>query len=304
MYKNYFKAVLVALVLFNLAGCKKEPTVGTDEDRQVIVFFSTQSVSASFLKGTPPTPATGAETLIEEIILFGVDASDNVIQTVLINDPDFTGQEIDAFRNTVKFYAIANPSEDMKNKAIFDPATIADFEELYADFSTAPESPFLMSGTGDVEITSEGDRYALITLIRAIAKIEIAGIEGFDLESVTVINTPELGYVFEGGTLVPNSANMTEYPTANSVVDNKITVYVAENSMDNPTQFIVNGTYEGQTISYNLVLKLANNPIDIKRNTYYQVVITGDPEKIGSVRINIPEWDDVETEDQEFPDSE
>ena len=305
MYKNHFKVVLLALVLFNLAGCKKEPATGTDEDCQVIVFFSTQSVSASLLKATPPTPATGAETLIEEIILFGVDASDNVIQSFVLDDPEFTGQEIDAFRNTVMFYAIANPSDDMKNPSLFNPETIADFEDLLADFSDAPESPFLMSGTGEVETSSEGDRYALIVLVRAIAKVEIEGIDDFNLESVTVINTPDLGYVFAGESLVPLEAETTEYPTVNSVVNGKITVYVAENSMDSPTQFVVNGTYEGQQISYNLVLKKMNGDVlDIERNTYYKVVITGDPTKFGSISINIPEWEDEITDDQEFTESE
>ena len=306
MYKNYFKAVLVALVLFNLAGCKKEPTVGTDEDRQVIVFFSTQSL----LKAT--VPGSVEENAIETIVLFGVDAQGKILQIDTIDTPTLTGESLDVHRGIEEFYAIANPSDELDWENI---TNVTGLTGLIEDFPNEPGTPFpgtpfLMSGTGPIDDMNTTPRTAKIRLGRAVAKIEIQGIHDFILESVTVFNTPDQGYVFEQNpseVQVPGSATMISYEAGNSVEDDnlgttKVTLYVAENSAQSPTQFIVTGTYEDMPMSYSIVLKQDNAVIDIKRNTYYQVHITVDTtskEQLLDV-FSIADWELEETEDQEF----
>lgn len=276
MIKKIFSVAIIALVLFNMAGCRKDPTVDAGKER-IIVFFSTEAVSASLIKATQP--ATGAELTINEVIVFGTDDVGNILQTELIQNPSLSGQAIEFLRRVETIYAIANPSTDMKNS---NPANVAALKGLIANFANAPASPFLMSGSGVVD----ADRYAVIELEKPFAKVEIAGGNGFEIESVTVINTPDKGFVFPQPTFsVPGTAGRIDYPTVNTVAGNKITVYVAENSAQNPTQFLVTGKFAGNNDNipidlFYITLQENNEDIDIERNTYYQVIINAKTPKM------------------------
>ena len=275
MIKKIFLVAMIALVLFNLAGCKKEPTVDADKD-SIIVFFSTQAVSASLLKATEP--ATGDETTISKVIVFGADKDGNFIQNpVTITSPNPNGQAMQFKRRVKTVYAIANPSLEMES---FNPTDVTALKGLTADFTNVPETPFLMSGLGEVD----ENHSAVIRLEKPFAKVEIVGID-FDIATVTVKNTPDKGFVFAGAaTLVPGGAGMVnylvdtpeDYYENSAIIGKKITVYVAENSKLSPTQFWVTGTFPDGTTPinlYNITLQENNKDIDIERNTYYQIII-------------------------------
>jgi len=153
-----------------------------------------------------------------------------------------------------------------------------------------PQSPFLMSGKGDVI-----GRNVQINLVRAAAKIEVIAKNEFVIESVTVKNTPDKGYIFDNATLeTPVSSNMAIYPanTTNSIV------YVAENSKKKPTEIVVAGRYLGKKANYTIVLKNEGLPVDIVRNTIYQVSISAIDELNCNVSVTIPIWKDVAADKQ------
>lgn len=282
-------ALFFAIGTFILAGCREKPE--QIEEHRVIVFFSTMPVSSSLLKST----GNEAENLITKAILFGIDAHNNVIETYsAINNPPPDGTEIEISREVTALYAIANPSTDMET---VNPATVSDLMNMTGNFTNAPQSPFLMGGMGNIIGYSVN-----IEVIRAVAKIEIIGKNDFHIESVTVSNTPDKGYVFKRETFsVPASSGKTAYPAINSSTP---IFYLAESSGSEPVQFVVTGKYLGRQANYTLVLKSEEQNIDILRNRHYQVGISPNTESDCTITISIPDWDYEDLGVYEIPDED
>ena len=290
--KNSIIVWILALSLFNLTGCKHDPIVDNEGDeRLVVVFLSANSLSSS-LKST----ASADEDNITEVILFGVDGNDAVVGQphIITNPSSSSGNPLTVPKTVEWFYAIANPSDDMKNPAIFNPTTVTDLDNLTAKFSEAPEFPFLMSGIGEVQNYS-----AVINLERTIAKIEVIGKNGFVVETVTVLDTPDEGYVFARDPIeVPLTANPVEYedPFEAETDANIVSFYVPENVKASATRFKVTGTLnpgkvDEESIEYTFKLKIDKSEIDIKRNTKYQVGISPINLFEGTIDLDVTEWD-------------
>ena len=279
---------MFAFSLCIMAGCEHDPIDNPDPDCLVVVNFSTESLSGSLLKST----ANSAEDLIEKIILFGVNEQNEVVQNFpALENPPMSGKTLTVLRKVKSLYAIANPSAAMVTA---NPLSVSDIMGMVGDFTNAPQSPFLMSGKGDVN-----GKNINIELVRTVAKIDIIGKNGFQITTVTVTNTPDKEYAFKRETLsVPASAGRVSYSAVSSTAP---TVYVAENSRLNPAQFVVTGTFQGKQASYTIVLKSGGQNIDIARNTHYQVGITPITESNYSLNITIPEWNDVITDERVIP---
>ena len=166
------------------------------------------------------------------------------------------------------------------------PSTVSDLKSLTASFATAPSpASLLMSGSAEIENAT-----ANIQLIRAVSKIEITGKNNFIITSVTVMNTPDRGYVFNQGTpSVPVSATRTSYPVVTSPTP---ILYVAESTIGNPVQFEVVGKYDGNEAKYTFSITDNREPVNIVRNTHYQVNITPITEDECIVTFIIPDWED------------
>ena len=250
--------LLFVLCHFVMTGCEHDPQNDPEADRMVEVSFTTRSLSGSLLKSA----ANPAEDLIEKIILFGVNEQNEVVQTfpVLVNPP-LSGKPLTISRKVKSLYAIANPSTAMEAATL---SSVSDIMGMVGDFTNAPRSPFLMSGKSNVSGNSVN-----IELIRAVAKINITGKNGFQITSVTVMNTAAKVYVFNRETLsIPGSVNMVNYPAVNSS-----SIYIAENSKLNPVQFVVTGQLQGEQKNHSFTLESGGQNIDIVRNTSYQVSI-------------------------------
>jgi len=289
---------IVVLFTFSVilcSGCGGDRPVEPPETvSQVVIYFSTKSLSDSQLKST----ASPDENLISKIILFGVDDQNKVVETFpSITNPSLNGITLTITNKEVKsFYAIANPSTSLEGAK---PSTVSDLMNLTGDFATPPVSPFLMSGKGNIV-----EEKVNIELIRVVAKIEIKGIDGFQIETVTVTNTPDKGYVFMQATLsVPSSAGRTNYPAITSTAP---ILYVAESAAQNPVSFVVTGQLNGLQAIYTIKPLSEGKAIDIVRNSHYLMNIKPITEDICDVTINIPEWngvivvDDVEIPDEAF----
>ena len=273
--------LLLILSMFVLAGCEKN--LPADEN-QVLIYLSTGSLANQETKST----TADAEKLISKIVLYGVDDKNAVVKTFTVPNPTLTGFKLTIPVQVKTLYAIANPTADIENAAT--PLNVAAILNLTADFTEAPQSPYIMSGIGAVSGSN-----ANIELIRAIAKVEISPQNEFLIESVTVKNTPDKGFVFKKeSTAAPTTSSRVSYPanTSNS------TVYVAENSKDNPTEFEITGTYLGKQAIYTIVLSKDNTPIDIVRNTYYKVSVSALTDKECTITITIPAWEGVITTDE------
>ena len=275
--------------IFILAGCNKDPQKKIDEpesfDRQVMINFTAKSLSNSLSKSA----ASAAENQIEQVILFGVNDKGEVVQNFpVIENPQLTGTSVYVSGLVKSLYAIANPSADMEVK---NPLSVADLMAMTCDYSNAPHSPFVMSSIGEVNSNSIN-----LELVRAVAKIDVIGNSDFHVESVTVMNTPAKGYVFDKGTLsVPTSKMVNYSENSNS------SVYVAENSKQNPTKLLVKGTFQGKITAYTIVLSNNGNPLDIVRNTCYQVSITPITESECDISVSIPEWNDTVADETFIP---
>lgn len=286
--RNSVTIFFLALILLNTGGCQHDPMFDGDGDRQVVVFLSTQSLSSSLLKSL----ATNDEKGIDDVLLFGIDGESNVVDTFYRVNPSSSGIELTVPSEIKSFYAIANPTVGMKAESKLTVPTVSDIMDLVADFSSAPESPFLMSGKGNVTKYS-----ASIPLYFAFAKVEIIPEgEGFEITSVTAINTPEQAYVFGRGSLSVPDESVTDYDPVYPVPSKPLIVYVAENSGETPTQFVVNGTFESKTIQDTIELKQGKQNIDILRNIHYRVSIKPVGEKLGQITVTIADWNDVITE--------
>ena len=282
---KFVKILLLAFSLCILAGCEHDPKDSPEPERFVTINFSTETQSISMLKSA----ASSEENAITKIILFGVDDQDNIIERYATRvNPSLTGQ-LTISMKVKTLYAIANPSPDMEAAS---PSFVSDLMNMVVDFTNLPSSPFLMSGSGTVDNGSVN-----IQLIRAVAKIEFTSKNGFTIDAVTVMNTPNKGYVFEPAIFsVPYSATLVNH--SNIEVSGSYTVlYIAESASENPPQFVVTGQFEGKTANYTFALKSGKQNIDIERNSHYQVGIIPITESECEITIsNLPEWSDVTTD--------
>ena len=254
MVRNSIIVLLFAFSHFIMTGCKHDPQDDPEADRLIEVSFSTRSLSGSLLKSA----ANPAEDLIGKIILFGVNDQNQVVKTfpVLV-----TGGTLTIPRKVQTLYAIANPSPAMEAAT---PSSVSDLTNMIGDFTNAPQSPFLMSGKRVVSGNSVN-----IELIRAVAKIDIICINGFQIETVTVMNTAAKGYVFNRETLSIPTLDVVTY----SFSGNNPSIYVAESSKQKPVQIVVTGKIQGKQKSLTFTLTKDEQDIDIIRNTRYQVTI-------------------------------
>ena len=278
------KKVIFCLTLSGLffAGCGGKKPPEPDPDQDVTIVFSTKPMSTSV--------ATEEEKSITKVVIFGVDDKDNVIKAFpALNNPSSEGLKLSMSNNITRIFAIANPSSALEGA---NPSNVSDLMNLTGDFTNAPQSPFLMSGSASVSSAK-----ANIELVRCIAKIEVSGEDGVDIQSVTVKNTPTKGFVFAQPTLtVPSSSGRVDYPK-----NNKTVLYVAENIKEDPTTLQVEFDYDG--VLYNEPFEFTSNqaPVDIVRNTYYSVtVIPNDLEDTISFTLTIRVWDDVEIDDHYY----
>lgn len=292
--------VLCALVFF---GCKQQPIDGPEGDRDIVVFFSSQYILTSTLKSA----ASENEKLINKVVLFGFDASDNFVinSKWVISNPFLSGQKITAISKNVKtIWAIANPTVEMESTI---PVNVSALKALTKDYpeNSPPNTQFLMSGKGTVN-----DYSVTIPLYFAVAKVEIIP-DGFTITSVEVKNTLNRVFVFDENLfngaplsipLVPSGAGVSRvnYASPSSQPD-PLVFYVAENNAtntDNSTKFMISGTVEGMpVIDYKLELILDGSIIPIRRNTHYTVKISPTD---GTVIISVPGWTDQPTQGHTF----
>jgi len=273
--KTGIHILLCACTFFILAGCNHK--LCDEQEHTVSINFTV----GSMLKST----ATTAENLIVKLILYGVDAHGNVTQNFSeFDNPPSTGILLTINKGVKTLYAIANPSSDLMTA---NPSNLSELMNLTCDFINKPQSPFLKAGKGDVIGNS-----VQIELVRAVAKIEILSKNDFQINSVTVKNSPDMGYVFSRTPLAVPSSDKVNYQTVNPTNPDPVVVYVPENSKNNPAQFVVTGAYLGKQASYTIELKKDKAPIDIERNTHYQVNVSALTDTDCSVAVTIPPWND------------
>jgi len=264
--------VFSIFIIFVFFGCGSKPD-NSENDRQVIVSFSVRSLSDVRSNSTPD------ENAISKVILFGVDNKGSVVEKYpLTVNSSLSGMQLTISEQVKSLYAIANSSVS------YEAANLSSLLALTEDFSNASVSPFLMSGKADVTVNNQ----VSIELIRSIAKVVISCGEGFLFQSVEVKNTPAKGYVFGQTTLsVPPSSIRINY-SANS----ETTVYVAENSKQNPTTLIVKGTVDGKATEVSINFLSDGGLVDIVRNTCYWVNVALNGHD-ADISIDIREWDNV-----------
>ena len=290
------KRIVLWFVLcgFFLAGCGDDEVITPEGYRDVWISFSASPLSKS-LKST----ATTEESVISKLILYGVDDKNVLVQGFRVEkiNPSIKGIELTIPVEIKTLYAIANPTAGLESVTI---STYSDLINCAGNFAVAPVAPFLMGGEGEIN-----DSEATIELIRSVAKIKVEAINDFELESVTVKNTPNQGYIFsKDAHTAPATSVRVDYDAKNvgSTTTNSIIVYVVENSKNNPTEFEVTGKYLGQQATYTIVLKNNDLPIDIVRNTFYTVRITAISDIECTFNIEIPAWTEIETDEHEIPD--
>ena len=284
------KKLVLASVIggFVLAGCKQAPSEEPESERQVDILFTVKSSTASSLKSTAGTPE---ENAIDEITLYGVDFSGNVVKTF----PDIyitsTGDTTLFLSNRiVSLYAIANSTADMTSQP---QATVAHLAAMTCNYTLAPESPFVMSGIGAV--TPGTPNTATIDLVRAIAKITVTGDGGFVVDSIKVKNTPDEGFVLaQSSFAVPTSARV-DYELIESAI-----CYVPENTTSDPTTLTVWGTYDSNPIPVEVEFIVSGTLVPVERNKWYSVTIAPSPTQECIITITIQDWDDVDVDTHYF----
>lgn len=271
----------LSLTAIILSGCNEKPAL--DSEREVVVHFSEHLLS-SFLKST----ASEDEKVIDRLILYSVndlDAVENVYDELA---PTLSGGIALTLPRRVKtLYAVANPSDEL---AAATPANLSQLTALTEGFATAPQSPFLMSGKGNIIGNT-----VTIELVRAVAKFRIIGEGGFQIQSVTVENASPKGYVFAQHPFsVPADAKIDDYLEINSTDP---VFYIAESALDSQPKFVVSGLLASTTVDYTIVqLTKGGNAIDILRNTYYEITITPSDGNF-TITVNIPDWEDAEIDE-------
>ena len=267
--------------MLSLLGCN--PNINPEQHRQVMIFFSARSSSVSLLKST----ANDAENIIAKIKLFGVDDQGKIVESFPVMDnPSSTGLKLTIPKYITSFYAIANPCAILETSV---PANISDVMALTGDFTNAPQSPFLMGGRADVKEYSVN-----IELVRSVAKIMVSGEDGFEIQSVTVKNTPAKGFVFAQSALTTPSTDRVDYPETDAA-----TIYVAENSRQSPTTLTVNGAFNGKLYEVNVNFEMNGKHVDVIRNTSYSIVI-GSIAQDYYIKVSIRDWDDQEIDRHYF----
>ena len=278
--------LLFAFAGFVLSGCRYKPDTPIEPNRRIVVFFSTKLLSNSSVKST----ATPDEDIISKVILFGVSAQGSVVEKypVVVN-PSVYGIQLTVSGEVKSLYAIVNPSETL---AAANPSTVVDLLALTEDFTNAPVSPFLMGGKAEVNGYNVN-----VELVRSVAKIVVSGADGFQVQSVEVKNTPAKGYVYAQTTLTVPSSSKVNYPE-----NSNATVYVAENSKQNPITLTVKGMVNGKPSEVNIAFLIDGELVDILRNTAYSVVIGSQNQGTTDVNITITirEWDDEEIDKHYF----
>ena len=274
-----------------LTGCSTKESQETLDEGQIEILF-TATPQASLLKSTP----TSQENSVTEIILIGVDASNNVVNggctPASLTGANLTaalrssGRAITVSKKVATLYAIANPSSTANNLT-----NLTDLQNLTNNFGeTMPASPFMMSGKGTVNHTA---KTVAIELVRAVAKIDIkSGTQDFVITSASVQNTPNLGYVFARTPLEIPTGDRKNYTAVNS--SNPI-LYAAESLASSGTSFNVSGTYNGKTTTtYNFKLTNggATSYINIERNTHYVVTVNPVTETICTITVTVANWKD------------
>lgn len=277
------KKLVLALVIsgFVLAGCKQTPNEEPEFERQVQIQFAVGSLANSKLKSA----GTVTEDAITEIILYGLDATGNVVR--IIDGVTLSTTSLNVSSRVTAFWAIANPTPTMKSAT---PATSSVLEGWTRDYSLSlPDSPFTMSG-----IASIASNTATIVLVRSIAKIAVAGAEGFNIaiESIEVKNARTSGYVFPQVSLpAATGSDLDDF------LERSDEVYVAEND-DTPataTSLTVTGTYASSPFSVDIDMKISGSLIPIERNKFYTVTLEpSDPVDPWTFVITIKNWDDVD----------
>jgi len=264
-----------------LAGCK-----GSKEilPREVGISFSIRSLSSS----QSGSAESQDESVISKVVMFGLDAQGVVVESYPAVNVSSTAKITQIISDDVKsLYAIVNPSTALAAKT---PASLTELKALTADFTNAPQSPFLMSGNANVNGSTVD-----IELVRCVAKVVVSGVNGFVVQSVTVMNTPDQGYVFAQATLSVPSTARVNYPESQ-----KQTVYVAENTSQKPTELTVKGTFKGESISKVLPFEMDGKLVNIERNKCYLISVTQDPGKECNISISIVDWEEVELDPQYF----
>ena len=276
MKNNIYGLIFVFLGVV-LAGCSHDFRNDPDMERLVEIKFNTRSLPGSLSKSA----ANVEENSITKIILFGVNNQGEVIQTFPhLANPQLSGTTLTVLRAVKWFYVIANPSAALETAT---PATVSDLMALTCDFADAPISPFPMSGKS--EVSGAGIN---IELIRAVAKIEVIGKNDFQIDSISVTNAPAKGYVFKHEPLsIPASGKISYSANSNT------SVYVPESDNADPLKIVVFGQFENKQASYTIILKNNGLPVDVVRNTNYQVAVTPITKDECDIEITIPEWDDV-----------
>lgn len=285
MRKKMFIPLLMWGVLF--VSCSKEDKNLPSENgaRKVMINFTTTAMSDM----TTRSEGSVEENAIEKVAIFGINNQGQIEQTFpVIENPLTTGNVINIQNNVKMLKVIANPSSDIN----LNFSSLAEMESATFDCKTAPQSPYIMSGTSEVNSNSIN-----IELVRNIAKIEVKGTNGFAVTSVTVKRTPSKSYVFERATLPSfDLSDYIDYPKKTGSI-----VYVAENSKKTPTELFVTGTYNGALTAYTITLSQNSQPIDILRNTSYIVSINPISSEDCSVDVTIPEWNEQVADDNFIP---
>jgi hypothetical protein len=275
--------VLILLYGVLLASCSKNEHEITGN---VFINFTAKALSNTTIHSS----ISEKENAITKIAIFGINANGEVTQTFpLINNPQPTGIRLPIHNEVKTIVVIANPTDDM----VMDYSCLSEIRNALIDLSNVPSMPFVM--TGEAEVNSNSIN---IELVRNIAKIEVKGMNGFDVNSITVIKTPKYGYFFTG---IPISSftesDYTEYPEQNGSV-----VYVGENSKNIPTRLLVKGNYNNAIIVYTITLMQNLQPIDVVRNTAYEISIVPLTVEECEVFITVPDWNDLVADDKFIPD--
>jgi len=271
---------------FIVVGCSNKPE--PEQDRQVVIFVTPKSLTNSSLKSS----ATFVEDEIQKILLFGVDDQNGVEEIFVTNTPSPNGVTLTISRKIKSFYAIANPSPEIESA---NPSNVSALNDMMSDFSNHPMSPFLMSGKASII-----DETVHIELVRVVAKIRIIGENDFQISSVTVMNTSSKGYVFSK-TPFSVPTGKTDYEP---IISSNPTFYVAENTTVSPTKLVVSGQLYGKQAHYTIEQLTTNGgkPVDILRNTYYEVSVTPNTEYECSIKITILDWADIPVDSHTIPD--
>ena len=284
---KFMKKFLIPLLLCGalLVSCSKNENDELLPPRQVILNFTAKALSDI----TARSAASEAENAIVKLALFGIDANGEVVQTFpVIENPRPTGNVLLLFNEVKSIVVIANPPEYMP----LDYRSLSSVKNASFDLCSAPSPPFVMSG--EVEVNSNSIN---VELIRTVAKIEVKGMNGFNVSSVAVINTPSYGHLFTKKPIPPFAlSECVSYPEQLGAA-----LYVGENSKNHPTRLLVKGDYNGAVTAYDIALTQNTQAIDILRNTAYEVSIIPITAEECIVNVTVPDWNDLVADDNFIP---